>query len=214
MASGSTAKTATSSEVAREGRRLRPRTTHDQTAENQLLELRRYVAARGWTAVEYVDHGVAVRRIGGPRSTSSSPTCVGTGARCRLLAARSTRTQPAPPGAAARRVAVARGSRSSRSARASTPARRPGDWSPASWLDRRVRARAHSGTHPRGPGACESTRQAPRAAPIACDAGAGRPAWGSPCGRRSALGSVRRHDQAVASQCAGRVGSESLPIGA
>ena len=33
--------------------------THDQTAENQLLELRRYVAARGWTAVEYVDHGVS-----------------------------------------------------------------------------------------------------------------------------------------------------------
>jgi DNA invertase Pin-like site-specific DNA recombinase len=33
--------------------------THDQTAENQLLELRRYVAARGWTAVEYVDKGVS-----------------------------------------------------------------------------------------------------------------------------------------------------------
>jgi DNA invertase Pin-like site-specific DNA recombinase len=33
--------------------------THDQTAENQLLELRRYVAARGWTAVEYVDQGVS-----------------------------------------------------------------------------------------------------------------------------------------------------------
>ena len=33
--------------------------TVDQTAENQLLELRRYVAARGWTAVEYVDHGVS-----------------------------------------------------------------------------------------------------------------------------------------------------------
>ena len=33
--------------------------THDQTAENQLLELRRYVAARGWSAVEYVDHGVS-----------------------------------------------------------------------------------------------------------------------------------------------------------
>jgi DNA invertase Pin-like site-specific DNA recombinase len=33
--------------------------TADQTAENQLLELRRYVAARGWTAVEYVDHGVS-----------------------------------------------------------------------------------------------------------------------------------------------------------
>ncbi len=33
--------------------------TADQTAENQLLELRRYVAARGWTAVEYVDRGVS-----------------------------------------------------------------------------------------------------------------------------------------------------------
>jgi DNA invertase Pin-like site-specific DNA recombinase len=33
--------------------------THDQTAENQLIELRRYVDARGWSAVEYVDHGVS-----------------------------------------------------------------------------------------------------------------------------------------------------------
>jgi len=34
--------------------------TADQTAENQLLELRRYGAARGWTIVsEYVDHGVS-----------------------------------------------------------------------------------------------------------------------------------------------------------
>lgn len=33
--------------------------TAEQTAENQLLELRRYVEARGWTAVEYVDHGVS-----------------------------------------------------------------------------------------------------------------------------------------------------------
>ena len=33
--------------------------TVDQTAENQLLELRRYVAAHGWTAVEYVDEGVS-----------------------------------------------------------------------------------------------------------------------------------------------------------
>jgi DNA invertase Pin-like site-specific DNA recombinase len=29
--------------------------TADQTAENQLLQLRDYVEARGWTAVEYVD---------------------------------------------------------------------------------------------------------------------------------------------------------------
>jgi DNA invertase Pin-like site-specific DNA recombinase len=33
--------------------------THEQTAENQLLELRRYVEARGWTAVEYVDQGIS-----------------------------------------------------------------------------------------------------------------------------------------------------------
>lgn len=33
--------------------------TADQTCENQLLELRRYCEARGWTAVEYVDSGVS-----------------------------------------------------------------------------------------------------------------------------------------------------------
>lgn len=33
--------------------------TLDQTADNQLLELRRYVEARGWTAVEFVDRGVS-----------------------------------------------------------------------------------------------------------------------------------------------------------
>jgi len=33
--------------------------THDQTAENQLLEMRRYVEARGWSSVEYVDQGVS-----------------------------------------------------------------------------------------------------------------------------------------------------------
>jgi len=33
--------------------------TLDQEPENQLLELRRYVEARGWTAVEYVDKGVS-----------------------------------------------------------------------------------------------------------------------------------------------------------
>src|SRR6516165_9705220 len=33
--------------------------TLDQEPENQLAELRRYVEARGWTAVEYVDHGVS-----------------------------------------------------------------------------------------------------------------------------------------------------------
>src|ERR1700674_5615626 len=33
--------------------------TLEQEPENQLGELRRYVAARGWTAVEYVDKGVS-----------------------------------------------------------------------------------------------------------------------------------------------------------
>src|SRR3954468_3147814 len=33
--------------------------THDQTTENQLIELRRYVEARGWTAVEYLDEGIS-----------------------------------------------------------------------------------------------------------------------------------------------------------
>jgi putative DNA-invertase from lambdoid prophage Rac len=33
--------------------------TNDQTCENQLLELRRYCQARGWTASEYVDTGVS-----------------------------------------------------------------------------------------------------------------------------------------------------------
>ena len=33
--------------------------TLDQEPENQLQELRRYVAARGWTAQEYTDHGVS-----------------------------------------------------------------------------------------------------------------------------------------------------------
>jgi len=33
--------------------------TFDQEPENQLQELRRYVEARGWTAVEYVDRGIS-----------------------------------------------------------------------------------------------------------------------------------------------------------
>src|SRR5206468_9767355 len=33
--------------------------TLDQEPENQLAELRRYVAARGWTSVEHVDRGVS-----------------------------------------------------------------------------------------------------------------------------------------------------------
>ena len=33
--------------------------TQDQTPDNQLLPLRAFVAARGWTSTEYVDHGVS-----------------------------------------------------------------------------------------------------------------------------------------------------------
>ena len=33
--------------------------TLDQEPENQLAELRQYISARGWTAVEYVDHGIS-----------------------------------------------------------------------------------------------------------------------------------------------------------
>src|SRR5437879_1127907 len=33
--------------------------TFDQEPENQLQELRRYVVARGWSAVEYVDRGIS-----------------------------------------------------------------------------------------------------------------------------------------------------------
>ena len=33
--------------------------TQDQEPENQLAELRRYAAARGWETAEYVDHGVS-----------------------------------------------------------------------------------------------------------------------------------------------------------
>lgn len=33
--------------------------TSDQTCENQLLEVNRYTAARGWTAAEYVDRGIS-----------------------------------------------------------------------------------------------------------------------------------------------------------
>ncbi len=33
--------------------------TTDQTCENQLLELRRYAEARGWTPTEYVDNGIS-----------------------------------------------------------------------------------------------------------------------------------------------------------
>ena len=33
--------------------------TLDQNCDNQLLELRRYVAARGWSSEEYIDQGIS-----------------------------------------------------------------------------------------------------------------------------------------------------------
>jgi DNA invertase Pin-like site-specific DNA recombinase len=33
--------------------------THEQTPENQLLALRAFASARGWTLAEYVDHGIS-----------------------------------------------------------------------------------------------------------------------------------------------------------
>jgi DNA invertase Pin-like site-specific DNA recombinase len=33
--------------------------TSDQTSENQMIELRRYIEARGWTPSEYVDEAVS-----------------------------------------------------------------------------------------------------------------------------------------------------------
>src|SRR5688572_4416566 len=46
-------------EVKRVAIYARVSTTQGQTCESQLLELRRYVQARGWTAKEYVDEGVS-----------------------------------------------------------------------------------------------------------------------------------------------------------
>lgn len=40
--------------------------TADQTTENQVTELHRYVEARGWSAVEYVDQGVSGARDSRP----------------------------------------------------------------------------------------------------------------------------------------------------
>jgi DNA invertase Pin-like site-specific DNA recombinase len=69
--------------------------TVDQEPENQLRELRRYVGARGWTAVEYVDHGIsgakdrrpALDQLLADASVGASMSCcaggsIGSGAIC------------------------------------------------------------------------------------------------------------------------------------
>ena len=55
--------------------------TSDQTCENQLLELRRYCAARGWPIwAEFIDNGVSqARRTAGPPWTNSWGTPDGAG---------------------------------------------------------------------------------------------------------------------------------------
>ena len=54
--------------------------TLDQEPENQLAELRQYARARGWTTVEYVDHGVSGARERRP----ALDRLIGEAKRCRF----------------------------------------------------------------------------------------------------------------------------------
>ena len=66
--------------------------TVDQEPENQLQELRRYVGARGWTAVEYVDRGVSGAKDRRPALDQLLADGQAAAVRCAgLLAARSAR---------------------------------------------------------------------------------------------------------------------------
>jgi len=67
--------------------------TVEQTAENQLAELRCYCQARGWTATEYVDTGVSGAKDRRPaldallrNATRRSSTCWSAGAWTALAA--------------------------------------------------------------------------------------------------------------------------------
>ena len=100
--------------------------TIDQEPENQLQELRRYVEARGWTAVEYIDAGVS----GAKERRPALDQLLADAKRRRFdvlvcLAARSAWAQSEAPDHAARRAAGARRSRSSRWPKGSTRRRRP-----------------------------------------------------------------------------------------
>ena len=137
--------------------------THDQTTENQLLELRRYADARGWTAVEYVDEGVSGAKDRRPaldqlvadvrRHRVQGVVCwrldrLGRNLRHLVLLLDDWQS---------RGIAfVTLGGRDRHEyAGGPTRRRRP-------QLDRRVRARAHSGAHPRRAGAGESAGEAHR----------------------------------------------------
>jgi DNA invertase Pin-like site-specific DNA recombinase len=60
--------------------------TADQEPENQLAELRRYVGARRWTAIEYVDRGVREPKIDGLRSMTSPRPPAGADSTCWCVA--------------------------------------------------------------------------------------------------------------------------------
>jgi DNA invertase Pin-like site-specific DNA recombinase len=49
--------------------------TSDQTCENQLLELRRFAAARGWEPVEYLDSGVSGAKERRPQLDALMAAC-------------------------------------------------------------------------------------------------------------------------------------------
>ena len=137
--------------------------THEQTAENQLLELRRYADARGWTAVEYVDEGVSGAKDRRPaldqlvadvrRHRVQGVVCwrldrLGRNLRHLVLFLDELAV-------ARHRLRHARRGDRHEHAGGATRRRR-------ARLDRGVRARAHSGTHPRRAGAGQGARQAYR----------------------------------------------------
>jgi DNA invertase Pin-like site-specific DNA recombinase len=81
--------------------------TLDQEPENQLMELRRYLGARGWTAVEYVDRGVSGAKDAAGAESDAGRRATPTARRYCLLAAGPVRSKPKAPDYAAGRVADA-----------------------------------------------------------------------------------------------------------
>ena len=120
--------------------------TIDQNCDNQLLELRRYVAARGWSAEEYDrSAGSAAARTAALHSITDSRRQAAAVRCARLLASRSARPQPEALDHTARGPAGARGRvrQLGRRHRRHDARREAPDAHP--WRDRGVRA----GTHPR-----------------------------------------------------------------